>query len=382
LAGSQPISSFDGTSNGGDQYRDRAMVSSGASSSRRSMGDFVSTKWAKLFFIAVCLQAIICVAFEAYVFARFQNSLVPNFSDRELESQSRTIQTFLTLFIFGFLYVLVLSWDALRQKNTIQIIGLCVANLALFVYTIIQIDQIDTSIVELGNGNAFTEAATKDDFWKLTRPFLITIPVIIGVTTFTIGYFSYQLYREFAWDILKQIGADYRMKKRFLHYQIYIALLKFDFFFFLGFTVQFLVIVTGKREYEFGFTTAAIPVTIAILLFAAFFTQRENRAGMIAVILLYFGALAYFFFKLVRIYQPHTEKNYMAVRKSLTAFAVMTIILIILTIINAFICMSNFGQGLKDHLVKPKVHDLEKEDANSYQLQDQKPQLSSRMTID
>jgi hypothetical protein len=44
--------------------------------------------------------------------------------------------------------------------------------------------------------------------------------------------------------------------------------------------------------------------------------------------------------------------------------------------------MSNFGQGLKDHLVKPKVHDLEKEDANSYQLQDQKPQLSSRMTID
>ena len=155
-----------------------------------------------------------------YVFARFQNSLVPDFSDRELESQSRTIQTFLTLFIFGFLYVLVLSWDALRQKNTIQIIGLCVANLALFVYTIIQIDQIDTSIVELSNGNAFTEAATEDDFWKLTRPFLITIPVIIGVTTFAIGFFSYQLYREFAWDILKQIGADYRMKKRFLHYQV------------------------------------------------------------------------------------------------------------------------------------------------------------------
>jgi len=146
--------------------------------------------------------------------------------------------------------------------------------------------------------------------------------------------------------------------------------------------VQFLVIVDGKREYEFGFTTAAIPVTIAILLFAAFFTQRENRVGMIAIILLYFGALAYFFFKLVRIYQRDTEKNYMAVRRSLTAFAVMTIILIVLTIINAFICMSNFGEGLRDHLVKPRGHDLEKEDANSYQLQDQKPQLASRMTID
>jgi NADH:ubiquinone oxidoreductase subunit 6 (subunit J) len=158
--------------------------------------------------------------------------------------------------------------------------------------------------------------------------------------------------------------------------------LKFDFFFFLGFTVQCLVIVTGVTEYEFGFTVAAVPITIGILLFAAFSTQREHRFGMVVSILLYFGALGYFFFKLVRIYHKDTRHRYSAVRKSLTAFAVMTILLIILTIINAFICMSNFGQGLKDHLVKPKGADPEKDDANSYQLQDQKPQLPSRMTID
>lgn len=146
--------------------------------------------------------------------------------------------------------------------------------------------------------------------------------------------------------------------------------------------MQFLVVVNGIGNAELGLHIAAIPITIAILLCAAFFTQRENRAGVCFVILLYFGGLAYFFFKLVRIYQPGHSQNYVAVRRSLTAFAVLSILLIILTIINAFICMSNFGAGLKSHLVRPRGPDPEKEDANSYQMYDQKPQLPSRMTID
>ena len=216
------------------------------------------------------------LTYARYVFATFQLDLR---NDAENQTSARTIPTFLTLYIFGFLYQLVLVWDALRLKNTIQIIGLCVYNIGLLVYGSVQMSQIKEAVLAL---NAKNDIDLK--IWFQTRPFLIAIPVILAAGTVALSVCAWKLYDEFAWTIYRHISADLRMKKRYLTFQIYIALLKFDFFFFLGFTVQFVVIVTQKSNVEFAMTLAAIPVTIVILFMAAWITMKEDLLGMIAII--------------------------------------------------------------------------------------------------
>ena len=220
-------------------------------------------------------MAITADLHPSYVFATFQIDIV---SGTNGETATRTIPTFLTLYIFGFLYQLLLIWDALRLKNTIQVIGLCMYNIGLLIYGSVQMGQIKSAVQGL-----LDHQDISPDIWNQTQPFLVAIPCILALGTCLLSVAAWKLYDEFAWTIYKHISADLRMKRRYLTFQVYIALLKFDFFFFLGFTVQFVVIVQTHAA-EFALTIAAIPVTILILVGASWITRKESLWGMIAIV--------------------------------------------------------------------------------------------------
>ncbi len=112
------------------------------------------------------------------------------------------IPTFLALYIFGVIYQLVLTWDALRLKNTIQIIGLCIYNIGLLAYGVVEIFQI------------------KDIKGDVDTPQVSAVASVFFVGSLILGFVAWKLYHEFAWTVYKHISADLRMKRRYLDYQV------------------------------------------------------------------------------------------------------------------------------------------------------------------
>jgi hypothetical protein len=152
----------------------------------------------------------------SYVFARFQMALTPGLPP---ETKVKVIPTYLTLFIFAFVYQLVLVYDSLRLKNTIQVIGLCLYNLGILIYSSVQVNQIRDAVYELylSSPSYLHEGQL---LWPVIHPFLIAVPVIIGLGTAVMTFIAWKLYDEFAWTIYKHISADLRMKRRFLTFQV------------------------------------------------------------------------------------------------------------------------------------------------------------------
>lgn len=106
-------------------------------------------------------------------------------------------------------------YDALRLKNTIQVIGICICNIGLLIYGAVQVQQIRDAVSILAVNDVINS-----EIWGETEPFLIIIPCVVAMGTALMIIVAWKLYDEFAWSIYKHISADLQMKRRYLTYQV------------------------------------------------------------------------------------------------------------------------------------------------------------------
>ncbi|OQD63473.1 hypothetical protein PENPOL_c009G06641 [Penicillium polonicum] len=303
-----------------------------------------NTLWTRLFAATVIIETVLTVAIESWILVSLWDDLD---DDSKTNGQMR-LQSFLGLYIFALLYELALSYDALRRKNTIQLVGLCICNQGLFAFGILQMREIKDTIATLADQNL------SDHLQELYKIEIILVPVFLGIGTLCMTFFTWKLRGEFSWSIYKNISADLQMKRRYFVYQVYIALLKFDFFFVFGSQLQILLVVFQTKDFDFIINASVIPITIMTLVLSAQFCKREKTKSLILMMFFMLLILGFLVLILVRIHSRGESTDFSSFRVSLTLFAAVSALLMVLTVINSVMCIMNFNKGLKNHVFSPK----------------------------
>ncbi|KAF9970900.1 hypothetical protein BGZ73_006252 [Actinomortierella ambigua] len=332
----------------------------GSAASRfRRLYQFPCSNYGKAFMGVFALEAVLVIILQSVIVAMYFKALRPDPYDfapqgmtitpppyLDQRNVSRSIPAYLLVFVFANLFQLVLAWDAVRAQNTIQLIAIVIFNLCCFAYSIFEIPQSRSALLDDRESKImfFVPEKNADDLAVALKPLLIVVAVVFGLTQVVITWLAYQLFQEFGWRIYKKIGADPKKK----------MLIKVDLFFFVGFSIQFIYLTLTRQadDPEFVITILVLPLTLVILYVAIYAVRHESHMWMSAFIVSMHCGVAYFIFKVVRMFVGEKEKSYKGVRNFLTLFASLCLITILATIANAAICFRNFGKGLKPHLVK------------------------------
>jgi len=197
-----------------------------------------STFATRAFLIITLIEASVDIGIEAVIFAKgeFQRSLFDDDS-HDGTNEKAALPVYLAIFTAAHLYQTILAIDALANKNTIQVIGLCIFNLMFLFYSVVQINEVR---------DAFSAIGTMD---SMIYTLSLIVPIMIACTEVMYCLLAWKLYREFGWVIFKSLGADRRIKKMYLAYQVFVCLCKFDVLF-LRLLAAVLALSIGKSRYR------------------------------------------------------------------------------------------------------------------------------------
>ena len=143
-------------------------------------------------------------------------------SAREV-TPSLTLPTNLSLFCFGFFCQILLIWDAIRMRNNIQIVAVCLQNLGLLIYAGIQRGQVRRVVdimKEARDRNNESIVNLDMDIWGSIGLILLLIPCIIGAGSVILGAIAFKVIEEFSWTTYKKLHGDLNMKRRLLAFQV------------------------------------------------------------------------------------------------------------------------------------------------------------------
>ncbi|PFH46991.1 hypothetical protein AMATHDRAFT_153213 [Amanita thiersii Skay4041] len=287
----------------------------------------------RLYVMTVLIETAIDLAIEGELLLRIQE---------ENLSTSRTMPVYLSIFALAHVFQFAMAVDAVYARNTLQFICLTFFNALFLAYAIIQINEVKEA----------ASAATDNESLIPINVLTTIIPIVISVAEVAYIGLGWKIYNEFGWKVYKFLGADRQRKKMYANYQVYECLIKFDVFFWAGFSVQFIWLVLAKSDWEYYVTFAALPLSLVLLVEGHLAARYENKMMMVTFISGCVGAMIYFIYKLIKVLLNVHSEQFKFVWKSLTIFSVIAIVLLLITFVYSIIVFRSFGRGLKEALAR------------------------------
>jgi len=295
-----------------------------------------------LFVITVLIETTIDLSIEAELLLRVHDTTSDTTSDND---ERKKMPVYLAIFALAHVFQFLMAIDAVYARNTLQFMMLTVFNALFLIYAVVQITEIREIIPS-------TDSSSKIPINLLTT----VIPIVISVAELAYIGLGWKIYNEFGWKVYKFLGADRRIKKMYAHYQIFECLVKFDVFFWAGFSVQFIWLVLQKNNWEYYVTCAAMPLSLILLVEGHLAARHENKWMMATFMSGCVGAMVYFVYKLTKVLMYKDTDEYRFVWKTLMIFSVIAIVLLVGTFILSILVMQNFGRGLKTALTRKNTH--------------------------
>ncbi|KAL0072185.1 hypothetical protein AAF712_001109 [Marasmius tenuissimus] len=257
----------------------------------------------RLFVITVLIETVIDLAIEGDLLIRVTEAAEDSSSP---ESRNETtMPVYLSIFALAHVFQLVMAIDAVYARNTLQFIfltyvpsisSLLVPQLTLSICSMFNAVLLFYSVVQKAEVQDMTNQ--KDGVFKIPIDVLTTIiPVVIALSEIAYIALGWKIYNEFGWKVYKFLGADRRIKQMYANYQVYECLVKFDVFFWAGFSVQFIMLVLKKDDWEYYVTCAALPLSLVLLVEGHLAARYENKWMMATFLSGCVSAMIYFVYK-------------------------------------------------------------------------------------
>ncbi|SAM04842.1 hypothetical protein [Absidia glauca] len=187
----------------------------------------------------------------------------------------------------------------------------------------------------------------------------IALSVVILAFACALAYLSYEMSRQFGWNIYKKIGADVQVQRMYRTFQFFVLALKIDIF--TGFMVSIFYLIQFALKqgitWESGIQLVVTILMLPMLYFARTAGSTESTGRMIAFVTFQCVVIVHYGLILKQTFEPD---NFWYTWIVLVFVGIATDLI---TIALGIISMRNFGKGLKPYVQrgsnKTKLQDME-----------------------